>query len=73
MTSSSAFTWRHSQPELILCGVRWYRRDAPSDRDMEARILERGLHVDSTRGFRLVACDAARARQARPTPSQGYA
>jgi IS6 family transposase len=52
MTSSSPFTWRHLQPEIILGGVRWYLRYSRSYRDVEARILERGRHVDHTTVFR---------------------
>jgi IS6 family transposase len=54
MTGSSPFKWRHSQPELILCGVRWYLRYSPSYRDVEELILERGLHVDHSTVFRWV-------------------
>jgi len=52
MTSSSPFKWRHFQPEIILCGVRWYLRYSLSYRDVEDLILERGLHVDHTTVFR---------------------
>ena len=52
MTSSSPFKGRHFQPEIILCGVRWYRRYSLSYRDVEELILERGLHVDHTTVFR---------------------
>jgi len=52
MTSSSPFKWRHFQPEITLCGVRWYLRYSLSDRDVEELILERGLRVDHTTGFR---------------------
>ena len=54
MTSSSPFKWRHFQPEIILCGVRWYLRYSLSYRDVEDLILERGLHVDHTTVFRWV-------------------
>jgi transposase, IS6 family len=54
MTSSSPFKWRHFQPEIILCGVRWYLRYSLSYRDVEELILERGLHVDHTTVFRWV-------------------
>jgi transposase, IS6 family len=54
MASSSPFKWRHFQPEIILCGVRWYLRYALSYRDVEELILERGLRVDHTTVFRWV-------------------
>jgi IS6 family transposase len=54
MTSSSPFKWRHFQPEIILCGVRWYLRYALSYRDVEELILERGVHIDHTTVFRWV-------------------
>jgi transposase, IS6 family len=54
MTSSSPFKWRHFQPEIILCGVRWYLRYSLSYRDVEGLILERALHVDHTTVFRWV-------------------
>jgi IS6 family transposase len=54
MISSSPFKWRHFQPEIILCGVRWYLRYALSYRDVEELILERGLRVDHTTVFRWV-------------------
>jgi transposase, IS6 family len=54
MTSSSPFKWRHFQPEIILCGVRWYLRYFLSYRDVEELILERGIHVDHTTVFRWV-------------------
>jgi hypothetical protein len=54
LTSSSPFKWRHFQPEIILCGVRWYLRYSLSYRGVEALILERGLQVDHTSVFRWV-------------------
>jgi IS6 family transposase len=54
MISSSPFKWRHFQPEIILCGVRWYLQYALSYRDVEELILERGLRVDHTTVFRWV-------------------
>ena len=29
------FKWRHTEPELILCAVRWYLRYSLSFRDVE--------------------------------------
>jgi IS6 family transposase len=54
MTNSSPFKWRHFQPEIILCGVRWDLRYSLSYRDVEELILERGLHVDHSTLFRWV-------------------
>ena len=42
------FTWRQTEPELILCAVRWYLRDSLSFRDGEERLRERGLEADHT-------------------------
>ena len=67
MTSSSPFKWRHFQPEIILCGVRWSLRYSLSYRDVEELILERGLHVDHTSVFRWVQRYAPeRDRRSRP-------
>ena len=52
MTSPSPFKWRHFEPEIIVCGVRWDLRYAVSYRDVEELMLERGLSVDHTTGFR---------------------
>ena len=49
---TSLFKWHHFAPEIIVCGVRWYLRYALSYRDIEGRLLERGLHVDHTTVFR---------------------
>src|SRR5262245_55655411 len=48
MTDPARFTWRHFQPELILCAVRWSWRYALSDRDVEELLRERGVSVDDT-------------------------
>src|SRR5262245_16866838 len=52
MTSTSLFKWRHFQPEIILCRVRWYLRYALSYRDVEELRRERGRSVDHTSVFR---------------------
>ena len=41
-------TWRQTEPELILCAVRWSLRDSLSFRDGEERLRERGLEADPT-------------------------
>jgi IS6 family transposase len=54
MTSPSPFKWRHFEPAIIVCGVRWYLRYALSYRDVEELMRERGLSVDHTTVFRWV-------------------
>ena len=51
------FTWRQTEPELILCAVRWYLRDSLSFRDGEERLRERGLEADPTTNWRWVQHD----------------
>ena len=48
------FKWRQTEPELILCAVRWYLRYSLSFRDVEELLSERGLEVDHTRIWRWV-------------------
>ena len=43
------FKWRQTEPELILCAVRWTLRDSLSLRDVEELLNERGLEADHTR------------------------
>jgi len=54
MISSSPFKWRHFEPEIIVCSVRWSLRYALSYRDVEGLMRERGLAVDHTPVFRWV-------------------
>ena len=42
------FNWRHFEPEVIVCAVRWYLRFSLSYRDVEELLLERGLPADHT-------------------------
>ena len=42
------FKWRQSEPQLILCAVRWYLRHSLSFRDVEELLSERGLEADHT-------------------------
>ena len=51
------FKWRHTEPELILCAVRWYLRYSLSFRDVEELLSERGLEVDHTTIWRWVQRD----------------
>ena len=46
--------WRQTEPELILCGVRWYLRYSLSFRDVEQLLSERGLEADHTISSRWV-------------------
>ena len=39
------FKWRHFEPEIIICAVRWYLRSL-SYRDVEELLVERGLSAD---------------------------
>jgi IS6 family transposase len=53
MDNQSPFKWRHFQADIILLCVHWSLRSALSYRDLEARMRERGLHVDHTTIYRL--------------------
>jgi len=48
------FKWRQSEPEIILCAVRWYLRYSLSLRDVEELLIERGLGADHTTVWRWV-------------------
>ena len=48
------FKWRQTEPELILCAVRWYLRYSLSFRDVEEMLSERGLEADHTTIWRWV-------------------
>jgi len=48
------FKWRQSEPEVILCAVRWYLRYSLSLRDVEELLIERGLGADHTTVWRWV-------------------
>ena len=50
-------TRRHTEPELILCAVRWSLRDSLSFRDGEERLRARGLEADPTTIWRWVQHD----------------
>ena len=53
-TRPGIFKWRQSEPELILCAVRWYLRYSLSLRDVEELLEERGLEADHTTVWRWV-------------------
>ena len=44
--------WRHCAGEIIVCGVRWYLRDALSYRNVEELLRERGVSIAHTTVFR---------------------
>jgi transposase, IS6 family len=48
------FKWRQTEPQLILCAVRWYLRYSLSLRDVEELLKERGLETDHTTVWRWV-------------------
>ena len=52
MDTSTPFTWRHFQAEIILLCVRWYLRYPLSSLDLEEMLRERGFHVDHTTIYR---------------------
>jgi IS6 family transposase len=53
-TRPALFKWRHFEPEVIVCAVRWYLRFSLSYRDVEELIMERGLPADHTTILRWV-------------------
>jgi len=48
------FKWRQTEPQLILCAVRWYLRYSLSLRDVEELLEERCLEADHTTIWRWV-------------------
>ena len=48
------FKWRHFEPEIIVCAVRWYLRFSLSYRDVEELLMERALRADHTTIWRWV-------------------
>ena len=67
-TQPAIFKWRQTEPELILCAVRWYLRYSLSFRDVEELLNERGLEADRTTIWRWVT----RTRHAARRTIQGY-
>ena len=53
-TRPAIFKWRQTEPQLILCAVRWYLRYSLSLRDVEELLEERCLDVDHTTVWRWV-------------------
>jgi IS6 family transposase len=52
------FKWRHFEPAVITCAVRWYLRFSLSYRNVEELLTERGLPADHTTIWRWVQCYA---------------
>jgi transposase, IS6 family len=50
----AVFKWRHFEPAIILCAVRWYLRFSLSYRDVEELLIERGWGADHTTIWRWV-------------------
>jgi transposase-like protein len=48
------FKWLQTEPELIVCAVRWYLQYSLSLRDVEELLTERGLEADHTTIWRWV-------------------
>src|SRR3979411_2557834 len=53
-TRPTIFKWRQTEPQLILCAVRWYLRYSLSLRDVEELLEERCLEADHTTVWRWV-------------------
>src|SRR6202047_1941965 len=56
------FKWRHFEPDILVCAVRWYLRFSLSYRDVEELLMERGMPADHTTIWRWVqryACERA--------------
>ena len=46
--------WRHFEPTIIVCAVRWYLRYSLSYRDVRELLAERGLRVAHTTLWRWI-------------------
>ena len=53
-TRPAILKWRQTEPQLILCAVRWYLRYSLSLRDVEELLEERCLEADHTTVWRRV-------------------
>jgi transposase-like protein len=53
-TRPAIFKWRQTEPQIILCAVRWYLRYSLSLRDVEELLAERCLEADHTTVWRWV-------------------
>ena len=47
------FKWRHFEPQIILCAVRWYLRFSLSYREVAELLTERGIEVDHSTIWKL--------------------
>jgi transposase-like protein len=66
-TARSAFAGFGSLPDVIVLAVRWYLRYGLSYRDVEERLVERGVQVDHVTVYRWVLrCRPLLAEAARP-------
>lgn len=54
MSPANPFKWRQFGGEIILLFMRWCLRYAPSYRDLEEMMQDRGLPVDHTTVYRWV-------------------
>jgi transposase-like protein len=52
--TAAGAVWRHFEPDVIVCAVRWYLRFSLSYRDVEELLIERGLPADHTTIWRWV-------------------
>jgi transposase-like protein len=64
------FKWRHFEPEIIVCAVRWYLRFSLSYRDVEELLAERGLCADHTTIWRWVQRYAPETEQEMPARTE---
>jgi transposase-like protein len=60
------FRWRHFEPDVIVCAVRWYLRFSLSYREVEELLMERGLPADHSTVLALGAALRTRTEQEMP-------
>src|SRR5712692_1559824 len=66
------FKWRHFEPEIIVCAVRWYLRFSLSYRDIEELLMERGLPAEhSTMALAAALRNKRCRRELKPTNVSG--
>ena len=46
------FKWRHFEPQIIVCAVRWYLRFSPSYREVAELMMERAIQTNVNPGLR---------------------
>ena len=64
------FKWRHFEPEIIVCAVRWYLRFSLSYRDVEELLMERALPADHSHHLALGAALRTRTKQEMPAGTE---